>query len=107
MINAKPKFRDAASGTFGELLLSVSKNWKIVNPNAISDSDVLMMDINVRSLLIAVRSNDMAVRFAESSVEESPINSIGATAASSSDIFDKSIFELGSLMRRSRGLAYP
>lgn len=82
-IRARPKFRGAASGIFALLLPRVWKNWKIVNPKAISDSDVLTIDIKVRSLLIAVRSNDIAVLLAESSVEASPISSIGAFATSS------------------------
>jgi hypothetical protein len=40
-----------------------------VNPNPISDSDVRITDISVRSALMRVRWNDMPVRREDSSVE--------------------------------------
>ena len=45
------------------------QNWKIVKPKPISDSDVRMTDISVRSALMRVRWNDMPVRRADNSVE--------------------------------------
>lgn len=54
----------------------------MVNPNAISDNDVLTTDIRVRSLLSAVRSKDMAVLFEANSVLASwPIMPEVASAA--------------------------
>ena len=38
---------------------SFSKTWKIVKPKPISDSDVRITDISVRSALMRVRWNDM------------------------------------------------
>ena len=40
-----------------------------VNPNPISEMDVRAADIKVRSVLIIVRSNDIAVRLDESSTD--------------------------------------
>src|SRR5262249_47283044 len=45
------------------------KIWYIVKPKPISDSDVRITDINVRSALIRVRWKDMPVRRDDSSVE--------------------------------------
>src|SRR5262245_16784692 len=51
--------------------LSFEKNWKIVNPKLISESDVRITDMSVRSALMRVRWNDMPVRRADSSVDGS------------------------------------
>ena len=48
---------------------SFSNTWKIVKPKLISDSDVRMTDISVRSALMRVRWNDMPVRRDDSSTE--------------------------------------
>ena len=45
--------------------LSFSKNCAIVKPKLISDSEVLITDISVRSALMRVRWNDMPVRRAD------------------------------------------
>src|SRR5690349_14009695 len=68
-ISAKPNRRGASGGNLvaRNLSLSVWKNWKIVKPKPINESEVRTTDISVRSELIRVRSRDMAVRFDESS----------------------------------------
>lgn len=43
--------------------------WKIANPKPISNSDVRITDMSVRSALMRVRCNDIPVRRAESSTE--------------------------------------
>ena len=48
---------------------SFSNTWKIVKPNQISDSEVRITDISVRSALMRVRWNDMPVRRDDSSTE--------------------------------------
>src|SRR5262245_19901595 len=64
-----PKLRGAAVCASVPASLSFWKNWKIVNPKPISDSDVRITDISVRSALMRVRWNDMPVRRIDSSVE--------------------------------------
>ena len=65
-----PKLRGARG--VGDACLprcSFSNTWKIVKPKLISDSEVRITDIKVRSALMRVRWNDMPVRRAESSTE--------------------------------------
>src|SRR5215471_14029421 len=64
----KPKLRGVVLPCCNKLPWSFWKNWKIVNPKPISESDVRITDISVRSALIRVRWNDMPVRRDESSV---------------------------------------
>src|SRR5271167_3231818 len=65
-----PKCRAAWVSLSTSLLsLSLSKTWKIVKPKLISDSEVRITDISVRSALMRVRWNDMPVRRADSSTE--------------------------------------
>ena len=58
-------------GVRDQSLLSAAsrRTWKIVKPKPISDSEVRITDISVRSALMRVRWNDMPVRRAASSVE--------------------------------------
>src|SRR5271170_5766728 len=65
-----PKCRAAWVSLSTSLLsLSLSKTWKIVKPKLISDSEVRITDISVRSALMRVRWNDIPVRRAASSSE--------------------------------------
>ena len=66
-----PRRSDAALRCSGARLASCSfwNTWKIVKPKLISDSDVRITDISVRSALIRVRWNDMPVRRDDSSTD--------------------------------------
>ena len=57
-----PKLRGACGGVSTFASLSFSKNWKIVKPKLISDSEVRITDMSVLSADMRVRWNDMPVR---------------------------------------------
>ena len=67
--SAMPKLRGAAACVSVPASRSFSKTWKIVKPKLISDSEVRITDISVRSALMRVRWNDMPVRREDSSTE--------------------------------------
>ena len=67
--SAMPKLRGAAACADHVGIPSFWKTWKIVKPKLISDSDVRITDISVRSALMRVRWNDMPVRRDDSSTE--------------------------------------
>src|SRR5690606_8140715 len=66
--SAMPKLRSGATLTSTPRSRSFSKIWKIVKPKPISDSEVRITDMSVRSALIRVRWNDSSVRRMDSSV---------------------------------------
>jgi hypothetical protein len=63
-MSEKANLRGDAVGRaiFNTGLLSFRKNWNIVNPKLIRDSEVRTTAIKVLSLLMAVRSSDISVR---------------------------------------------
>src|SRR6185436_18722891 len=78
--SAKPKLRAVPLSTGSRFdSFSFLKNWKIVKPNPINDSDVRIVDISVRSALIRVRWNDIPVRRADSSVLTSELSDFDVT----------------------------
>ena len=52
---ARPKFRGAAALVMTFWSRSFSNTWAMVKPKPISDSEVRMTDISVRSALMRVR----------------------------------------------------
>src|SRR5271168_81564 len=64
-----PKLRAGAAPVSTFWSRNFWKTWKMVKPKLISDSEVRITDISVRSALMRVRWNDMPVRRADSSTE--------------------------------------
>ena len=69
--SAVPKFCAGAELSVKPCTCALRKNWKIVKPKEISDSEVRITDISVRSALSRVRWNAMPVRRAASAVPAS------------------------------------
>src|SRR5262245_23772130 len=69
-----PKLRGAALCVSVPASRSFWKNWKMVKPKPMSESDVRITDISVRSALIRVRWNDMPVRRIDISVRSVDID---------------------------------
>src|SRR5262245_6127887 len=69
--SAMPNMRGSCAEVTTSVSFSFWKNCAIVKPKLISDSDVRITDISVRSALMRVRWKDMPVRRFESSTEMS------------------------------------
>src|SRR5262245_37273728 len=67
--SAMPKWSGAAALFSSSASCAFWNTWKMVKPNPMSDSEVRITDISVRSALMRVRWNDIPVRRAESSTE--------------------------------------
>ena len=67
--SAPPKPRDAPAFLMTSLSCSFWNTWAMVKPKLMSESEVRITDISVRSADMRVRWNDMPVRRAESSSE--------------------------------------
>ena len=67
--SAPPKPRDAPALSMTAFSCSFWNTWAIVKPKLMSESEVRITDISVRSADMRVRWNDMPVRRAESSID--------------------------------------